>query len=68
VVDADQRRAGVGQALLSAAEQWAVHQGVSWLIVRSNVVRAASHPFYKRLGYLRTKTQHVYRKQLATTD
>jgi hypothetical protein len=28
------------------------------------VVRAESHPFYERLGYLRTKTQHAYRKTL----
>jgi len=31
---------------------------------RSNAVRAESHPFYQRLGYARTKTQHYYRKAL----
>jgi hypothetical protein len=25
----------------------------------------ASHPFYEALGYVREKTQHVYRKTLA---
>jgi hypothetical protein len=32
--------------------------------VRSNVARLESHPFYERLGYVRTKTQHAYAKQL----
>jgi hypothetical protein len=34
------------------------------MTVRSNVVRAESHPFYERLGYVRSKTQHAYRKHL----
>jgi hypothetical protein len=34
------------------------------MAVRSNVARAESHPFYERLGYVRTKTQHAYRKRL----
>ena len=32
--------------------------------VRSDIVRAESHPFYQRVGYERAKTQHVYRKRL----
>ena len=35
------------------------------LLVRSNVTRPESHPFYERLGYERIKTQHSYRKTLA---
>ena len=35
------------------------------MTVRSNVVRHESHPFYERVGYERTKTQHAYRKRLA---
>jgi predicted N-acetyltransferase YhbS len=34
------------------------------MTVRSNVVRSGSHPFYERLGYARSKTQHAYRKAL----
>jgi hypothetical protein len=28
------------------------------------VAREESHPFYQQLGYVRIKTQHVYRKPL----
>jgi hypothetical protein len=34
------------------------------VIVRSNVLRHAAHPFYEGLGYVRQKSQHVYRKHL----
>jgi ribosomal protein S18 acetylase RimI-like enzyme len=29
------------------------------------VVRIESHPFYERLGYVRVKTSHIYRKALS---
>ena len=64
VVDADARRRGLGRALLAAAEAWARGTGTPELVVRSNVVRAESHPFYEGAGYRRAKTQHVYRKTL----
>lgn len=32
--------------------------------VRSNINRAESHPFYRKLGYELKKTQQVYRKRL----
>jgi len=64
VVDADHRGRGAGRALVGAVEAWAAARGLALLTVRSNVVRAESHPFYERLGYLRTKTQHAYRKTL----
>ena len=40
-------------------------RGLELIAVRSNVTRAESHPFYERLGYVRIKTQHAYRKRLA---
>jgi len=64
VVDADARRAGVGKALVAAAEQWAVDNGTPHVFLRSNILRPESHPFYESLGYERTKTQHAYRKPL----
>jgi hypothetical protein len=33
-------------------------------VVRSNVERVESHPFYEGIGYQRTKTSHIYRKEL----
>ena len=65
VVDEASRRQGIGQRLVGALEEWAHARGLSEISVRSNVIRADSHPFYERLGYGRTKTQHVYRKRLS---
>lgn len=64
VVDGTARRTGVGRALVAAAEVWAGEQGMALVIVRSNVLRQASHPFYEGLGYVRQKSQHVYRKHV----
>jgi GNAT superfamily N-acetyltransferase len=67
VVSSQVRQRGVGRALVAAAESWAAHVGLSEVVVRSNVARAESHPFYERLGYTRTKTQHVYLKIVRRT-
>lgn len=64
VVDPGHRRHGAGRLLVDAAERWARERGFDEVGVRSNVVRAESHPFYERLGYTRAKTQHAYRKPL----
>jgi GNAT superfamily N-acetyltransferase len=64
VVDEEHRGRGAGRALVGAAEAWAGARGLPLMTVRSNVVRAESHPFYERLGYVRSKTQHAYRKHL----
>jgi GNAT superfamily N-acetyltransferase len=64
VVDASSRRLGIGRLLVKHLESWAVNQGCPVLLVRSNVTRRDSHPFYEGLGYERTKTQHSYRKVL----
>lgn len=64
VVDAAARRSGVGRALVEAAERWAVRQGLRTIVVRSNVVRAESHPFYEGAGYRRKSTSHTYRKEI----
>jgi GNAT superfamily N-acetyltransferase len=54
----------VGRVLVAAAEAWAASRGLALMTVRSNVTRSESHPFYERLGYLKIKTQHAYRKRL----
>jgi GNAT superfamily N-acetyltransferase len=64
VVGAAHRGRGVGRRLVAAVEAWAAARGLELVTVRSNVARTQSHPFYERLGYLRTKTQHAYRKRL----
>jgi GNAT superfamily N-acetyltransferase len=62
VVDAGHRERGAGRALVEAVEAWARERGLRTVKVRSNVTREESHPFYLRLGYARSKTQHVYLK------
>jgi len=64
VVDAAARRSGAGRRLVDAARQWARLQGNAVLIVRSNIARAESHPFYEGMGFTRSKTQHVYQSTL----
>ena len=64
VVDADARRTGAGKALVSAAEAWVVQHGLDAVMVRSNVARVESHPFYEGIGFVRGKSQHVYFKSL----
>lgn len=64
VVDTTLRGAGIGRALVAGAEAWARARGLGEVVVRSNIARLESHPFYERLGYRRTKTQHVYRRAL----
>jgi GNAT superfamily N-acetyltransferase len=66
VVDAAHRGLGVGRQLIARVESWAAERGLEQIHVRSNVVRIESHPFYERLGYVRVKTQHAYRKELPT--
>jgi ribosomal protein S18 acetylase RimI-like enzyme len=63
VVAAEHRGQAVGRRLVTAVEAWARQRGLEDLTVRSNVTRLESHPFYRRLGFTRVKTQHVYRKR-----
>jgi GNAT superfamily N-acetyltransferase len=65
VVDNAHRRQGRAARLVAAGEQWAVERGHRQITVRSNIVRAESHPFYENAEYSRVKTQHVYRKVLS---
>jgi N-acetylglutamate synthase-like GNAT family acetyltransferase len=65
VVDAEQRRGGAGRRLVAAIEIWAHHRGLEEVSVRSAITRSESHPFYERLGFVRVKTQHVYRKRIS---
>ena len=64
VVDDAARRRGIGQLLVDAALDWAREIGIGEVIVRSNVARGESHPFYEGAGFERIKTQHVYLKRL----
>ena len=64
VVDESARRRGIGQSLVDAALDWARGIGIGEVMVRSNVARDQSHPFYEGAGFERIKTQHVYLKRV----
>jgi GNAT superfamily N-acetyltransferase len=64
VVDVSTRRAGVGRLLVEGVERWAAGRHCKEVVVRSNISRPESHPFYEERGYGRTKTQHAYMKVL----
>lgn len=60
VVDEAAHRRGIGRALVMAVQQWADERGEPRITVRSSIARNQSHPFYAGLGFVRSKTQHVY--------
>jgi len=62
VVDAAARTTGVGRALMSAAEQWAVETGCHVVRLWSSAGRTEAHRFYERIGYARIKTQYSFAK------
>jgi len=64
VVDERLRGRGIGAELVQGAERWAAGVGYAKISVRSNVIRAAAHQFYQRLGYHETKRQAVLSKGL----
>lgn len=64
VVTATVRGAGVGQALMAAAETWAAEHGLPNLRLRSRVAREGAHRFYERLGYVVEKTSFTFRKEI----
>jgi GNAT superfamily N-acetyltransferase/heme-degrading monooxygenase HmoA len=66
VVDERARGAGIGAALLAAAEAWARARALPAVRVRSNTIRGDAHRFYRREGYAVLKTQVNFHKSLET--
>lgn len=64
IVEEQARGRGIGKALMASAESWARERGYKIVSIRSNVIRAETHEFYKGLGYAVTKSQYKFRKQL----
>lgn len=64
VVDAAHRRAGVGEALVRACEDWGVDAGYARLRLRSGLHRDGAHAFYERLGYARSKASYAFERVL----
>jgi GNAT superfamily N-acetyltransferase len=64
VVDDGTRSAGIGAALVEAAEAWARDAGADAMVVRSRSTREGAHRFYERIGYSEIKRSHVFRKPI----
>lgn len=63
VVDERLRGKGVGSRLLDAAEAWARERGAVTVRIRSNVIRADAHRFYRNALYSVRKEQKVFEKR-----
>lgn len=66
IVDRNNRKKGIGRALVQRAESWARERGCAAMRIRSNVKRTDAHAFYTGLGYGIAKTQSVFRKPLSS--
>jgi predicted N-acetyltransferase YhbS len=64
VIDNWHRRSGIGHALLAAAEEWARQRDLGCVRIHSNIQRQEAPPFYLGAGYLLSKIQNVFIKEL----
>jgi len=64
VVAGTHRGTGIGRKLLLAAEQWAAEQNITKIRIRSRTNRNDSHSIFQHLGYLKSKEQLVFDKDL----
>ena len=55
---------GIGKALMSAAEQWAVETGAEGIRLVSGRTREGAHAFYRRIGFTGGKEQLNFKKYL----
>ena len=64
VIGEGHRSAGIGAALLGAAERWARARGCRQLVVATRITRERAHRFYAREGYEVSKTSYFLTKAL----
>ena len=64
VVGEGHRSAGIGAALLAAAEAWGRARGCRRLVVATRITRERAHQFYAREGYEVSKTSYFLTKAL----
>jgi len=65
VVAAARRKSGIGRQLLTAAEQWAMRRAVTRIRIRSRTGRYDSHAIFQHMGYVKSKEQLVFVKDLS---
>jgi GNAT superfamily N-acetyltransferase len=64
VIGEGHRSAGIGAALLAAAEAWARARGCERMVVATRITRERAHRFYAREGYEVSKTSYFLTKSL----
>jgi len=64
VVTEEFRSRGIGRCLLAAVEEWVIQRGITRLRIRSRSNRVDTHTFFERLGFSKSKQQHVFDKSL----
>ena len=60
------RGRGIGRLLCERAARWARDGGFRALRVRTRAERAATHRFYRHIGFRRVKTQEIFSLPLAS--
>ena len=63
VVTPEARNKGIGRQLVEFACEQAKNQNIA-LRVRCNTKRQETHEFYERIGFITTKSQHVFEMYL----
>ncbi len=58
------RRQGIGSALIKAAEDWALENGISDMRLNSGESRKEAHSFYRSLGFDSEKNQIRFMKHI----
>lgn len=64
VVDENIRGKGVGRALMQKAEIWAAKKNCKNVKINSNKKRAEAHKFYEKIGFIKTKEQVCFKKDI----
>lgn len=63
-VSLNNRRKGIGKALVKEAQTWAGKNGAKWLRLNSGMKRKDAHEFYRRLGFDNEKLQIRFIKSI----
>ena len=64
VLAMDLRGHGIGSRLVAEAEEWASKREIATLRIRTRTTRNDARLFYEDLGFVLTKTQVVFERQL----
>ncbi|WP_088043186.1 GNAT family N-acetyltransferase [Bacillus sp. EAC] len=64
IVDIEYRGLSIGKTLIQYCEKWSSEKDFHEIRVRTNSVRTDAIKFYSRIGFINTKTQHVFKKEI----